>query len=173
MALRVARGSVDLAATRPCRTFVCLACASRGWPGSIPKASNDLRSGQGVRTPTAVLGLRRGARSGELRRGLCASITLLHSSCCFASVPQNPKHPILIDPDRCTRKFSLSKAEPRGHKRFLQFLCRFRREFRDAAFRGRLGQPLPLATRMHPPRPCTHHGAYLRRRTCVPNYTYT
>ena len=53
---------------RRARAFACLACASRGWPGSIPKASSDLRSGQGVRAPTAVLGLRRGARSGELRR---------------------------------------------------------------------------------------------------------
>jgi hypothetical protein len=53
MSLRVARGCVDLAATRPC---VCVvACASRGWPGSIPKARSDLRSGQGARTPMAVL----------------------------------------------------------------------------------------------------------------------
>jgi hypothetical protein len=53
---------------RRARAFVCLACASRGWPGSIPKASSDLRSGQGVWILMAVLGLRRGARSDELRR---------------------------------------------------------------------------------------------------------
>jgi hypothetical protein len=40
---------------RRARAFACLACASRGWPGSIPKASSDLRSGQGVQAPTAVL----------------------------------------------------------------------------------------------------------------------
>ena len=56
---------------RRARAFVCLACASRGWPGSIPKASSDLRSGQGVWILMAVLGLRRGARSDELRRGSC------------------------------------------------------------------------------------------------------
>ena len=30
---------------RRARAFACLACASRGWPGSILKASSDLRSG--------------------------------------------------------------------------------------------------------------------------------
>lgn len=40
---------------RRARAFACLACASRGWPGSIPKASSDLRSGPGVWTPMAVL----------------------------------------------------------------------------------------------------------------------
>jgi hypothetical protein len=53
---------------RRARAFACLACASLGWPGSIPKASSDLRSGPGARAPTAVLGLRRGARGGGLRR---------------------------------------------------------------------------------------------------------
>ena len=59
---------------RRARALVCLACASRGWPGSIPKASSDLRSGQGVWILMAVLGLRRGARSDELRRGSCTFI---------------------------------------------------------------------------------------------------
>ena len=31
---------------RRARAFAWLVCASRGWPGSIPKASSDLRSGQ-------------------------------------------------------------------------------------------------------------------------------
>ena len=65
---------------RRARAFACLACASRGWPGSIPKASSDLRSGRGVWILMAVLGLRRGARSGELRRGSCTSISFVHGS---------------------------------------------------------------------------------------------
>ena len=63
---------------RRARAFACLACASRGWPGSIPKASSDLRSGQGARAPTAVLGLRRGARGGELRRESCKRNSIVH-----------------------------------------------------------------------------------------------
>ena len=59
---------------RRARAFACLACASRGWPGSIPKTSSDLRSGQGVWILMAVPGLRRGARSDELRRGSCTFI---------------------------------------------------------------------------------------------------
>ena len=59
---------------RRARAFACLACASRGWPGSIPKARSDLHSGQGVWILMAVLGLRRGARSDELRRGSCTFI---------------------------------------------------------------------------------------------------
>ncbi len=65
---------------RRARAFACLACASRGWPGSIPKASSDLRSGQGVWILMAVLGLRRGARSDELRRGSCKRIFFVHGS---------------------------------------------------------------------------------------------
>ena len=63
---------------RRARAFACLACASRGWPGSIPKASSDLRSGQSARAPAAVLGLRRGARGGELRRDSCKRISFVH-----------------------------------------------------------------------------------------------
>ena len=63
---------------RRARAFACLACASRGWPGSIPKASSDLRSGKGVWILMAVLGLRRGARSDELRRGSCKRIFFVH-----------------------------------------------------------------------------------------------
>ena len=74
---------------RRARAFACLACASRGWPGSIPKASSDLRSGQGVRTPTAVLGLRRGARSDELRRG---SFAFLEHAIPGLSCPSESTH---------------------------------------------------------------------------------
>ena len=48
--------------------FAHSAWVSRVWPVAIRWLGSDLRSGQGARTPTAVLVLRRGARSGELRR---------------------------------------------------------------------------------------------------------
>ena len=78
---------------RRARAFACLACASRGWPGSIPKASSDLRSGQGVWVPTAVLGLRRGARGGELRRGSSAyRCAGCHWQFCFCALRNGNKH---------------------------------------------------------------------------------
>ena len=56
---------------RGCDAFVLFAhpaWACRVSPVAIRWLGSDLRSGEGARTPTAVLVLRRGARSGELRR---------------------------------------------------------------------------------------------------------
>ena len=56
---------------RGCDAFVLFAhpaWACRVSPVAIRWLGSDLRSGQGARTPTAVLVLRRGARSGERRR---------------------------------------------------------------------------------------------------------
>jgi len=56
---------------RRARVVLCLASRVARLAGFDPKARSDLRSGQGARTPTAVLGLRRGARSANCAGLVC------------------------------------------------------------------------------------------------------
>ena len=159
---------------RRARAFACLACASLGWPGSIPKASSDLRSGQGVRAPTAVLGLRRGARSGELRR-VCVS------PCSIPRVVLRNLPQIFL---RCTliptylNRLVVLRNLPQI---FPGVLTPSRKTFSAVSSDERFETPLPrppwtasATDNLHASTSAVHTARCVPpSQDCVPNYTYT